>query len=383
MRPPPIENGEGTAPRTRRRRQHRWCGRRLVTRGRAAKKTAARGRAVDDPAPAVAGTSGRTTPSRPRRPGPVAGPKRYRPGRKNCLFPTLSAISTQEPVKPAKRTRRRAGAAATRRAGTRPPTSAPEPVAASVAPAEPVVEPRSPGPPGPPRPLPCSSWPRRPTRPARRSAAGPGHPGSQDHCRQGGRPGGGRADPGPRAAEAEPAAEEPGRTRRTRRTRRGAEPVEAEPGRRGRAERPTMTTMTTASWTRPAAAGAGGVAGAGAGARARWTPTRPRKHPRPSPGRPTRTRTGRATTSRSPAAGVAGAAAVTGADTEAAADDGVVTVVRVRQPRAPRDEVQGVTGSTRLEAKRQRRRDGRQQRRTRPPCSASPSSWPAGRPSTG
>ena len=34
---------------------------------------------------------------------------------------------------------------------------------------------------------------------------------------------------------------------------------------------------------------------------------------------------------------------------------------------AARDEVQGVTGSTRLEAKRQRRRDGREQRRTRPP----------------
>ena len=53
-----------------------------------------------------------------------------------------------------------------------------------------------------------------------------------------------------------------------------------------------------------------------------------------------------------------------GAEAEGAADDGVVTVVRVRQPR---DEVQGVTGSTRLEAKRQRRRDGREQRRTRPP----------------
>ncbi len=52
---------------------------------------------------------------------------------------------------------------------------------------------------------------------------------------------------------------------------------------------------------------------------------------------------------------------------EGAADDGVVTVVRIRQPRAARDEVQGVTGSTRLEAKRQRRRDGREQRRTRPP----------------
>jgi ribonuclease E len=42
-------------------------------------------------------------------------------------------------------------------------------------------------------------------------------------------------------------------------------------------------------------------------------------------------------------------------------------VVRVREPRGSRDEVQGVTGSTRLEAKRQRRRDGREQRRTRPP----------------
>ena len=44
----------------------------------------------------------------------------------------------------------------------------------------------------------------------------------------------------------------------------------------------------------------------------------------------------------------------------------MVTVVKIREPRAPRDEVQGVTGSTRLEAKRQRRRDGRDQRRTRP-----------------
>ncbi len=47
-------------------------------------------------------------------------------------------------------------------------------------------------------------------------------------------------------------------------------------------------------------------------------------------------------------------------------EDGVVTVVKIREPRAARDEVQGVTGSTRLEAKRQRRRDGRDQRRTRP-----------------
>jgi ribonuclease E len=58
-----------------------------------------------------------------------------------------------------------------------------------------------------------------------------------------------------------------------------------------------------------------------------------------------------------------------GAGGEAAepAEEGVVTVVKVRQPRAARDEVQGVAGSTRLEAKRQRRRDGRDQRRTRPP----------------
>ncbi|MEH1011931.1 Rne/Rng family ribonuclease [Micromonospora sp. CPCC 206060] len=55
-------------------------------------------------------------------------------------------------------------------------------------------------------------------------------------------------------------------------------------------------------------------------------------------------------------------------ETEAAtADDGVPTVVKIREPRRTVDEVQGVSGSTRLEAKRQRRRDGREQRRTRPP----------------
>jgi ribonuclease E len=59
-----------------------------------------------------------------------------------------------------------------------------------------------------------------------------------------------------------------------------------------------------------------------------------------------------------------GAAATEATET---AEDGVVTVVKVRQPRPARDEVQGVSGSTRLEAKRQRRRDGREQRRTRPP----------------
>ncbi|MBF9133130.1 Rne/Rng family ribonuclease, partial [Plantactinospora sp. S1510] len=54
-------------------------------------------------------------------------------------------------------------------------------------------------------------------------------------------------------------------------------------------------------------------------------------------------------------------------DADGAADDGVHTVIKIREPRKTVDEVQGVSGSTRLEAKRQRRRDGREQRRTRPP----------------
>ncbi|WFE21430.1 Rne/Rng family ribonuclease [Solwaraspora sp. WMMD937] len=54
-------------------------------------------------------------------------------------------------------------------------------------------------------------------------------------------------------------------------------------------------------------------------------------------------------------------------DAESGGEDGVPTVVKIREPRKTVDEVQGVTGSTRLEAKRQRRRDGREQRRTRPP----------------
>ncbi|SCL42282.1 Rne/Rng family ribonuclease [Micromonospora aurantiaca (nom. illeg.)] len=54
-------------------------------------------------------------------------------------------------------------------------------------------------------------------------------------------------------------------------------------------------------------------------------------------------------------------------EADTAAEDGVPTVVKIREPRKPVDEVQGVSGSTRLEAKRQRRRDGREQRRTRPP----------------
>ncbi|EGD55613.1 translation initiation factor IF-2 N-terminal domain-containing protein [Gordonia neofelifaecis] len=60
-----------------------------------------------------------------------------------------------------------------------------------------------------------------------------------------------------------------------------------------------------------------------------------------------------------------------GADTDDAtsSDDPPNTVVHEREPRTKkvRDEVQGISGSTRLEAKRQRRRDGRDAGRRRPP----------------
>ncbi|MEV0340417.1 translation initiation factor IF-2 N-terminal domain-containing protein [Nocardia sp. NPDC050713] len=62
-----------------------------------------------------------------------------------------------------------------------------------------------------------------------------------------------------------------------------------------------------------------------------------------------------------------------GGDAEPADDDPPNTVVHEREPRnksrnrAASDEVQGITGSTRLEAKRQRRRDGREAGRRRPP----------------
>ncbi|MFT4087624.1 MAG: translation initiation factor IF-2 N-terminal domain-containing protein [Gordonia sp. (in: high G+C Gram-positive bacteria)] len=54
---------------------------------------------------------------------------------------------------------------------------------------------------------------------------------------------------------------------------------------------------------------------------------------------------------------------------EGSPDDPPNTVVHEREPRAKRvrDEVQGISGSTRLEAKRQRRRDGRDAGRRRPP----------------
>ncbi|MFF3570675.1 translation initiation factor IF-2 N-terminal domain-containing protein [Nocardia jiangxiensis] len=62
------------------------------------------------------------------------------------------------------------------------------------------------------------------------------------------------------------------------------------------------------------------------------------------------------------------------ADNEVSEDDPPNTVVHEREPRNKRrvaaasvDEVQGISGSTRLEAKRQRRRDGREAGRRRPP----------------
>ncbi|MFE8031340.1 Rne/Rng family ribonuclease, partial [Streptomyces sp. NPDC057409] len=61
------------------------------------------------------------------------------------------------------------------------------------------------------------------------------------------------------------------------------------------------------------------------------------------------------------------------AETEGTEEDGVRTVVKVREPRParekgePSDEVQSIKGSTRLEAKKQRRREGREQGRRRVP----------------
>jgi ribonuclease E len=58
-----------------------------------------------------------------------------------------------------------------------------------------------------------------------------------------------------------------------------------------------------------------------------------------------------------------------GEDTGAAADDPNEVVVRVREPRRSKasSEVTGIDGSTRMEAKRQRRREGREAGRRRPP----------------
>jgi ribonuclease E len=60
----------------------------------------------------------------------------------------------------------------------------------------------------------------------------------------------------------------------------------------------------------------------------------------------------------------------TGVDTEPGEGDPERTVVKVREPRKPAepsDEVQSIKGSTRLEAKKQRRREGREQGRRRVP----------------
>ncbi|WP_181007239.1 Rne/Rng family ribonuclease, partial [Streptomyces sp. SM1] len=59
-----------------------------------------------------------------------------------------------------------------------------------------------------------------------------------------------------------------------------------------------------------------------------------------------------------------------GGESESTTDDPERTVVKVREPRKaaePPDEVQSIKGSTRLEAKKQRRREGREQGRRRVP----------------
>jgi len=56
-----------------------------------------------------------------------------------------------------------------------------------------------------------------------------------------------------------------------------------------------------------------------------------------------------------------------GEDSDSAPDDPAITVVRVREPRTSDEEVTGVEGSTRLEAKKQRRREGREAGRRRAP----------------
>lgn len=54
-------------------------------------------------------------------------------------------------------------------------------------------------------------------------------------------------------------------------------------------------------------------------------------------------------------------------DAEPSADDPPNTVVKVREPRSKNDDVSSMRGSTRLEAKKQRRREGREAGRRRPP----------------
>ena len=54
-------------------------------------------------------------------------------------------------------------------------------------------------------------------------------------------------------------------------------------------------------------------------------------------------------------------------DAEPSSDDPPNTVVKVREPRSKNDDVSSMRGSTRLEAKKQRRREGREAGRRRPP----------------
>jgi ribonuclease E len=56
-----------------------------------------------------------------------------------------------------------------------------------------------------------------------------------------------------------------------------------------------------------------------------------------------------------------------GDDTDGGADDPEKTVTRVRKPRKAEDEITSLSGSTRLEAKKQRRREGREAGRRRAP----------------
>ena len=56
-----------------------------------------------------------------------------------------------------------------------------------------------------------------------------------------------------------------------------------------------------------------------------------------------------------------------GDDSAAGPDEPAVTTTRVRQPRAKKETITSVEGSTRIEAKKQRRREGREAGRRRPP----------------
>ena len=56
-----------------------------------------------------------------------------------------------------------------------------------------------------------------------------------------------------------------------------------------------------------------------------------------------------------------------GDDRSGGGDDPQNTVTRVRKPRSAEDEITAIAGSTRLEAKKQRRREGREAGRRRAP----------------